>query len=180
MTSELQVKGSTIRSKLDFARDRLGPEAEAGLQRALQSMDDSLLLDSSWYPFATYDALLRKIADSHFGGDLEKLRNVGAYSAEKALERTYEAYTRKGDFAYFLQRISALHDRFYSAGRLVVTAHGEGFCELELVDSPVVSEADVQVAVGFYLGAAQRMGLTRARCGFTIEDGRVCYRLEWS
>lgn len=180
MSSEFKVKGSTLLSKLEFAGERLGEEAKRTLEDYLASSGAAKVLDAEWYPFSLYDGLLRKMAAENYGGNVSRLRDVGSYSAEKALGTTYAAFARQRDFPLFLKRISSLHGRFYSAGRLVVTATGDSFCELEILDSPVISYADVYIAAGFYIGAARLMGLEGATCRFQVGDERVHFRLDWS
>lgn len=180
MSEPYRVKGSTIRSKLDFAAERLGTEARRALEAHLEAAGVTQILDADWYPFRLYDGVLRSLAADQFGGNLSQLREVGVYSAEKALSATYAAYAEQRDFPRFLERISALHRRFYSTGRLEVTAKGDDFCELDLVELPEVSYADVYIAAGFYIGAAKLMGLERARCRFQVGDDGVHFRLDWS
>ena len=180
MSEPYRVQGSTILSKLDFSAETQGEEAKRQLEAYLESAGVSQVLDADWYPFALYDGVLRRLAADHFSGNLSRLREVGVYSAGKALGNTYAAYAARRDFPLFLQRISSLHGRFYSAGRLAVTATGDDFCELELTGAPEISYADVYIAAGFYIGAARLMGLEQARCRFQVGDTRVHYRLDWS
>jgi hypothetical protein len=112
-------------------------------------------------------------------GQLESLREVGAYSAQKALASVYEVYAREKNFHRFLERISMLHGRLYSNSRLTVTAQGEDFCEVALIGIPDSFEAAAQVAAGFYTGAARLMGLDKVRCEFVLEADQVLYRLDW-
>ncbi len=180
MSEPYRVKGNTLLSKLDYAAERQGAAAKRQLEAYLESAGAPQVLDADWYPFALYDGVLRRLAADHFDGNLSRLREVGVYSAEKALGTTYVAYAAQRDFPFFLQRISSLHRRFYSAGRLAVTATGDGFCELELTEAPEISYPDVYLAAGFYIGAARWMGLEQARCRFQVGDTRVDYRLDWS
>ncbi len=180
MASEFKVKGSTLLSKLEFAGERLGAEPRRKLEEYLQASGIPKILDAEWYPFSLYDGLLRKLAADNYGGNVSRLREVGAYSAGRALSTTYSAFAAQRDFLLFLRRLSTLHGRFYSVGRLAVTATGDDFCELDLLDSPVISYADVYIAAGFYVGAARLMGLKKATCRFQVGDDRVHYRLDWS
>ena len=95
-----QVKGSTINSKFAFVRSEFGATAEESIGEELESSTGEArpFLDSSWYPFATYVALLRLIARHHFGGDLSKLTAIGAGSARLTFAHTYRAFLTGDDF----------------------------------------------------------------------------------
>ena len=178
---EYWVKGSSIKSKLEFVRDRFGGPAEAALKNRFASQGLFLILESEWYPFHLYNDLCIALAENHFGGNLERLLEVGAYSAERTLRSTYEAYLEGGDFIRFLSRISALHGRFYNQGEMNVEVGPEGkSCEIHLRGAPEYSEADTQVAVGFYVGAAQTCGLAGVRHRIERSDDGVDFFLAWS
>ena len=177
---DFRVKGSTIRSKLDFAAERLGPRAVHSLTLFLSELVPAQILEADWYPFASYDHLLHRMAAEYFEGDLERLQEIGDFSAHRALSTTYSAYAVRRDFFHFLERISALHERFYSLGRLRLVERSDDGCVLQLEEVPVVSLADVQVARGFYRGAAQLLGRSQVVCEFEkVEGPGVCYRLAW-
>lgn len=177
---KFHIKGSSLSSKFDFVAERFGEEAAAELKEWFRDQaGDRIVLDANWYPFSIYDGLLRTLADRWLGGDLERLREVGAFSAEKALTSAYESYAREKNFHRFLERMSMLHGRFYSSSSLVVKAQGDNFCEVGLVDVPTGFEAAAQVAAGFYAGAARFMGHQDVRCALSIKGGRALFRLDW-
>ena len=177
---DFRVKGSTIRSKLDFAAERLGPEAVHALSLFLGELVPARILEAEWYPFSSYDRLLHRMAEDYFGGELERLQEIGGFSAQRALSTTYSAYAVRRDFFHFLERISALHERFYSQGELRLVERRDDGCALELGAVPVVSLADVQVARGFYRGAAELLGRSRVACDYEVVEGpRVRYQLVW-
>lgn len=175
-----RAKGSTLRSKLAFVARRFGEGEADALRRWLDQRIEGAVLDAAWYPFAVYDALLQEVAERFYGGELERLQEVGRFSAEEALSNTYSIYAVKRDFGLFLKRLSSLHSRFYSGGELVVTEQEVDACGLELRDLPVVSEADAHLALGFYLRAGELMGLERIRGRFERVDSHTLrYRLSW-
>lgn len=175
----LRVKGSSLASKLRFARQAFGAAAEDELKAFLVRSGVHQVLEGSWYPFALYDALLRCIADRHYGGDLSGLMEVGIYSAKSSLKTTYEVYTLR-DFSYFLERLGILHGRFYSAGELETSVDLRARrCRVRLHGVPDYTEPDLYVASGFYVGAAQVMGLSGARCEFRKTDAEVLFELTW-
>lgn len=169
----LQIKGSTLLSKLEFLRERFGEDAAKNAAAHLAAQGVRQPLSGSWYPFELYDGLLRHIAESHYGGDLRRLMEVGVFSADKALHSTYEAYVQK-ELESFLRLLGALHGRFYSAGELTVVDidPAAGHCHLRLHGAPYYTEPDMYVAQGFYIGAARVMGSTGVECDFTIDDGQ--------
>lgn len=176
---EIRVKGSSINSKLRFAREVFGTEAEKELAAFLARSGVHQVLDGSWYPFELFDALLRLVADNHYRGDLSRLMEIGTYSAERSLKTTYEVYTLR-DFAYFLERLGMLHGRFYSVGKLETRLDAESrSCRIRLHGAPYYSEPDLYVASGFYVGAAKVMGLSGVECSFRKTDSEVHFELTW-
>ena len=175
------VKGSSIKSKLEYVRDRFGAEAEGVLKHRFARQGLFLILESEWYPYALFDELCVAIAENHFGGNLERLLEVGAYSAERTLRSTYVAYLEGGDFLRFLGRISALHGRLYNQGSMEVVVNVDGkSCCLRLRGAPEYREADIQVAAGFYVGSAHCCGLRDVRHRIERLDGGVDISLNWS
>ena len=92
MTDEYRVKGSSIRSKFEFVHDRFGEAAERRLKERFRDHGILPVLDSVMYPFAEYDAVNRAIAEEFLDGDLTRLAEVGAYSAQKVLTGVYRAF----------------------------------------------------------------------------------------
>lgn len=178
-SDELKVKGSSINSKLAFARERFGEDAEKALDAYLSERGISQVLEGSWYLFDVFDGLLCHLAKLHYGGDLSRLQEVGEYSAEKSLTGTYSIYTL-WDFARFLERIASLHRRFYSIGEIEPRIAEDGqSCRIHMHGAPSYSEADLYVAQGFYIGAARVMGHESVYCQFEITHGEVVFELDW-
>ncbi len=180
MAEEYEIKGSSIRSKLAFVRDRFGEDAERQLAADLAAAGVKQVLEGSWYPFALYDLVLRRIAERHYGGDLAGLQDVGEFSARHSLAGTYRVYSDVGGFERLLQRLPSLHQRFYSRGRSVVDVQeGRGRCILELRDAPAYPETDLQVAAGFYKGSGEAMGCRNVSVHFTPREGAVRFEIRW-
>ncbi len=181
MSREFQVKGSSIRSKFEFVRERFGDAAERRLATRFGDRPElEPLLDSAMYPFTVYDELLRIIAEECYDGDLERLTEVGAYSARQVLTGVYRAFAAGKDFAGFLEHASVLHGRFYSAGQMSVDLAEDGRrCEIRLTGAPVYSEADLQVAAGFYAGAAELLGIEQLDWQLSWDQSGATYELRW-
>ena len=168
--------------KLEYVRDCFGPASERELRQLLEGHPGVLpVLDSAMYPFEVYDEVNRAIAERHFGGDLSKLQEVGVYSARKVLTTVYKAFAVGKDYPGFLRRAAVLHERFYSQGRMIVElGRGGSSATIHLAEAPVYSEADLQIAAGFYRGAAELMGMTDLGCTFELRDDGAHFQLDWS
>lgn len=179
MQEEFLIKGSSLRTKLNFASRRLGPEARASLERHLiEALGNRPILDADWYPFATYEGLLQHLLDRFLAGDVERLQEVGQFSADAALSSVYETYAR-GGFAAFVDRLPMFHQRLYTVSRLVVRVKEANACVLDTVNMPRISMADVHVSCGFFVGAARLLGHPKARGSALAKDTYVRYRIEW-
>jgi hypothetical protein len=113
MKGGYKVKGSSIRSKFEFVKERYGPEAEARPRDKFRDRPEfSPLLDTAWYPFELYEDLNRAIALEFISGDLARLREVGSYSANLALRTTCKAFALGKDFVQFLRGTTAYYQKF--------------------------------------------------------------------
>lgn len=181
MASDYRVKGSSIRSKFDFVRERFGEAAERRLKERFRDRDLLPVLDSAMYPFAVYDEVNRAIADEFYGGDLTRLAEVGRYSAQKVLTGVYRAFAAGKDFAGFLDRAAMLHERFYSEGTMKVAMDDGGkACHIVLSGAPTYSEADLQIAGGFYAGAAELLGVEALEWDLSRDERGARFDLRWS
>ncbi len=178
--SDYQVKGSSLRSKIEYVRETFG-EAEALALGQEFAADLGLApLESKWYPFEVFVRLLSVIADRYFGGDRSRLTEVGEFSARKSLSTTYAAFAQGGDFPSFLRRIATLHGRFYNLGVMVARPDAAGrSCTIVLSGAPFYPPEDLYVAQGFYLGAARFLGLGAVRGRMSQRAGTVTFELSW-
>lgn len=180
MHEELQVKGSSVLSKLAFTKASFGDKAEAALREMIEEAGVRHLLAGSWYPYTLFVEVLESIARRHYGGNLRRLTEVGDYSARHALTTTYDFFARLRDPARFLSHLATLHGRFYSAGSLGVE-HQDGAtaCVIQLSGMDTYADADLFVAQGFYAGAIDQLGFEVTTCHFDrIGDG-VRFDLAW-
>lgn len=177
-----QVKGSTINSKFAFVRAEFGARGEERLARQLEDRtgEKRPFLDSTWYPFETYVAVLRLIAENHYGGDVRKLAALGVGSARQTFAKTYRAFLTGDDFLRFLKRMPRLHTQFYSQGRIEVEIlPSETECFIRHRGKDRYDEADLYIAQGFYEGAAELHGLEVVYCEFVLTDEGADFRLRW-
>lgn len=181
MSTELKIKGSTLRSKLLFAHHRCGDSVRSGLETDLRSHGIDPILDHEWYAYGVFDGLLRRLAELCLDGELPRLREVGQFSAEMALETTFDPNPESGTaFLRFLHRIRILHRRFYSAGRVDFSFDElQRRCQIQVSGAPL-SEADRQVAAGFYLRTAELMGIPEPDCRIEADEQAVRFLIRWA
>lgn len=180
MSDAYQVKGSTILSKLDFVALRFGERARGRLEASLGGKQAFPMEEGEWYPFELYVEVLEGIADAAFGGNLSRLVEVGAFSADRAFERTYQDYVRPEGFLAFLEGMAELHGVFYNQGHIEVSIGPDGSsADVWHRDKPRFVEADLFVARGFYRRAAELHGLEHVYCDFAIKADGAHFTLLW-
>lgn len=158
MERRFQVKGSSIRTKVAFARARFGERAEQSLIEALGEAGVSRVLEGGWYDFEAYEAVLVRLAEVCYGGKIDRLREVGTFSAEQALSTTYQAFAQHRDLARFLAVIPEFHKRLHSHGDLEIIGPEAGELHFQLRRLPKLSRPDHYVSEGFFLGAVRLLG----------------------
>jgi hypothetical protein len=161
MSDVYSVKGSTIRMKFEFVRDRFGPEAEAAMRARFRNrMELEALLDTSWVPFTLYEEINQYIARAHYGGDLTRLREVGAYSADRGLQSIYKIWVSGKAFLDFLRQMTEYNRTLYNAGDLDVSVgEDQTSATLSFRNAPQYSQAELHTSTGFFVGSAKVMGL---------------------
>lgn len=177
--TNLNIKGGSIRTKLEYVRTHFGEDSEKRLAALLRKERAWPILEANWYSFELFDRVLRFIADSFLDGDLSRLSEIGRHSAHQALTGVYGNLTR-ANFEDFLQRrLPILHNRYYSSGKLEVPKVTERGAQLCLT-TPQIQESDLHVAMGFYCGAAEFMGRKDVTCKYEIKGKRVVFLLLWT
>ena len=161
MNDVYSVKGSTIRMKFEFVRERFGPEAEAAMRARFHKRKElEALLDTSWVPFALYEEINQYIARAHYGGDLTRLREVGGYSADRILQSIYKIWVSGKAFLDFLRQMTEYNKTLYNAGDLVVSVgEDQRSATLSFRNAPQYTQAELHTSTGFFAGSAKLMGL---------------------
>ena len=180
MTESYEVKGSSILSKLEYLRKVHGTEAAEKVEAPLKKKGLMPFLTSSWYPYSIYVGVNEVIANELFGGNLAGLQEVGAYSAEKSLLGTYKMLAQNNDYFGLLGELAILHGRFYNIGTLKVeVAEDRSSCRIMLSGAPAYAEADIQVAAGFYIKAAELTDRPDARIAIERQPDAVAFDVSW-
>ena len=156
------VKGSVLRSRLEFVRDHFGA---AGVQRLLDAMPDEDrvllsggLLPAQWYPFALGERLDRTVMQVLGGGDPEIFRRLGRRSADLNLAGVHAVFVHQSDPQALLRRAPAIYKLYYDTGYRVYEKIGERSCRLTTHASDSYSEADCLTVIGWHERAVELCG----------------------
>ncbi len=178
MSVDYKIKGSSLRTKFDFVRETFGESAAAELEG---HFDRSIfpILASSWYPFSINSEVNRILINTFLDGDVSRMREVGIFSAGKVLTTVYKFLTSGKTFIAFMRRAETLHETCYNEGGMTVTVADDGkSCEIHL-RAPHFSQADMHVAAGFYIGAAQLLGESGVTCDTARAAGGATFVMRW-
>lgn len=180
----MNVKGTAIRSRLDFLRETCGPEGLEKVLAALPAEDRRALegaLPTSWIPVELVDRLDLEIVRQ--GGGLHPAREYGAFSARRNLTRVYKVFLDQaaGDPQLLLQSLVPLHASFYDEGSMCLQDAERGSCGIELDFAGRAARFRCQVSLGFVEQALRMLDVrdlqiqetgcqTRgsARCAFSV------------
>ncbi len=178
--NDYKVKGSSINSKIYFIKERFSESNAENLINHFKDIISFPVLESSWYDYKLYVDILKKIVEMFYNSDVEKLKQVGVFSAKTVLSGVYKSFVHDKNFIKFLQKISRLHSRFYNQGEMSVNVlDNEQKCEITLKGAPTYSKEDNYIAAGFYIGSAIECGLSNVRCDIKPGNGFVQFILEW-
>ena len=178
--NDYKVKGSSINSKIYFIKEKFSQSNAENLKNQFNDIISFPVLESSWYDYQVYIDILKKIAEMFYDSDIQKLKQVGVFSAKTVLNGVYKSFIQGKDFTKFLKKVSRLHSRFYSKGEMLVEiSDNENKCEIILKGAPIYSEEDNYIAAGFYTGSAMACGLSEIICNIEPGNGFVRFILEW-
>jgi len=180
MTDPYSVKGSSILSKLEYLQDVHGEEARQSVEAPLRERGLIPFLASSWYPYAVYIEVNKAIAGEVFNGDLSRLTEVGEYSAQKSLLGTYRMLAQANDYFGLLSQLAILHRRFYNEGTLTIDVpEDKSSCQILLSGAPEYAEADVHIAAGFYIKAAELTDRPGAKVAVDRRPDSIAFTVSW-
>jgi hypothetical protein len=140
--SELMIKGATIKAPRDWMRTAYGPEAWDGALAELSPEDraivDGPLLEGSWYPLATWDALQAAMREqARIGGDTEhqfNMRNMRE-AGSRIVRGVYKFVLGLMSAPSVLEKGAVIYNRAYSEGRCELVENAEGRAVVRYCDA---------------------------------------------
>lgn len=183
----VNVKGTAVRSRLEFLRETLGPD---GLKALLAVFPEeqrwalAAALPASWVPVELVDRLDLEVVRR--GGGLQLAREYGAFSARRNLTNVYQAFLDQaaGDPQQLLENLASLHRSFYDEGGMRLRDQQRGSCRIELDFAGRAARFRCQVSLGFVEEAlrmidAEVLQLQEAGCQ-TRGEARCAFAVRWN
>lgn len=182
-----QIKGSILKSRLAFVRERFGAAAVERVKATLSPEDQAALksiLTVKWYPFEIGKRLDEAIVTVLGNGDPAFFRQLGAASADKNLTTLHKSLLAPGDPHAFLSRARTIYALYYETGHREYQRTGERSGVLTTYDADTFSAPDCQTVIGWYERALELCGATgikvvEVEC--RANGGTACrYEVSWA
>lgn len=137
MSPKVEIKGTTIQTRLEFVREHFGEEGRKEALRELKgAFGDSsadFILPMSWYPLAMDDHLCRFIQRKLGDPTEDVFRKLGAYSALKHSRFFGKILGERKDPLAFLSAIPHFHNTYDRGfGEMVLEKRGEHEANLKM------------------------------------------------
>ena len=184
----MRVKGSTLRSRLEFLRERFGEDSVESVLEGLGVDDRTTIgkvMPGSWVAFDVVDRFDRQIIDRFGAGHDELAREFGAFSARKNLTSLYKMFVEQaqGDPHALFDNLSNLHRNFYDTGGMRALRAGERTTNLEVDYEGAATRPNCLTAVGFYATALELIGVAGAKVEereCQAEGAKLCrFEIHW-
>jgi uncharacterized protein (TIGR02265 family) len=181
-----KVKGSVLKSRLEFVRKEIGDDGLADLLAGLPDEDQKVLgrlVAVAWVDFEIGKRLDDAIVQALGGGSTRFFERLGEVSAEANLTTLHNAFLAPGDPAAFLAKAPQIYRLYYDVGWREYEQVGEREGILTTYEAETFSKTDCLTVIGWYRKALELCGATAVRiveeeCRAT--GGRVCrYRVTW-
>lgn len=185
MTTQ-KIKGSVLKSRLEFVRREIGEEGLARLMESLPEGDRKALgrlVTVAWVDFEIGKRLDEAIVQVLGGGSTRFFERLGEASAEANLGTLHSAFLAPGNPQAFLAKAPQIYRLYYDVGWREYEQTGEREGVLTTHDAETYSKTDCLTVIGWYRKALELCGAKNVRI---FEDecrasgGSVCkYRVTW-
>ena len=184
--SDQKIKGSILKSRLEFVRNEYGEEGLSKIMDSLPEEDQKILgrlVAVAWVDFEVGKRLDDAIVKALGGGSTRFFERLGEASADVNLGTMHSAFLAPGDPQAFLAKAPQIYRLYYDVGRREYESVGEREGVLTTYDAETYSKPDCLTVVGWYRKALELCGAKNVRiveeeCRAT--GGNVCkYRVTW-
>ena len=182
-----KIKGSIIKSRLEFVRNECGDDGVRKIMDSLSEEDQKILgrlVAVAWVDFEIGKRLDEAIVKALGGGSTRFFERLGEASAELNLTTLHSAFLAPGNPQAFLAKAPQIYRLYYDVGWREYEPKGEREGVLITHDAETFSKTDCLTVVGWYRKALEMCGAKAVR---VVEEecratgGSVCrYRVTWS
>jgi hypothetical protein len=151
-----------------------------GLSPAAQSMLDTRVLVSDWYPIEPFLELLTVLYERLLGRVPERAQHLGITGGTLALQSTYRAYIREGDPAASVLAMRHIWRAFFDFGELKANLEADDSVRFVLTGYPDMPPVHAAIVTAWSVAAARLAGSEKAEVAIVEApwDGtdRLVYR----
>jgi uncharacterized protein (TIGR02265 family) len=157
------IKGSVLRSRLTYVRERGGEAGAAKVLALLPEADRAVLtgwiLNTSWYPLELNLRLDDAIAQVFAPDDRRRVfLEMGRASADVNLTGPHRHFVDPHDPHTLLSQSTVIYAAYYAVGRRDYERTGATSCVLRTFDAESVTETDCLTVIGWYVRAIEMCG----------------------
>ena len=163
-----QIKGSTLKLRTQFVRERWG---EAALEKVLATLSpqdaDSVMksLPVLWYPLSLNAHLDQTICHVLGNGNERIYEEMGAYSADAFARQIYSTYFEETKPQQFLDLTVELYKNYYkNAGQRRNVVSAPGRCDMYIEGCREAYRPNCASNVGFIRRSLVLLGARGVRC----------------
>jgi uncharacterized protein (TIGR02265 family) len=184
--AEQKIKGSILKSRLEFVHKEFGEEGLSKVIGSLPEADQKILgrlVAVAWVDFEVGRRLDDAIVKVLGGGSTRFFERLGEASAEVNLGTLHSAFLTPGNPQAFLAKAPQIYRLYYDVGRREYQPTGEREGVLITHGAETFSKTDCLTVIGWYRKALEVCGAKNVRI---LEEecraagGGVCrYRVSW-
>ena len=140
-------------------------------------------LPQSWVPLADINPLWTESLTGLFGGDLQKLFELGRLQLRADMSGIYRVFLRVASPAFVADRAAAIYGVYgQHCGTLAVVARTANTLDIAITQRPLPSAAVYEYLRGSIAGALELTGVTNLRVEVVAapQDNERLYRATWS
>lgn len=184
-----RVKGTAVKSTINFLQGRLGADGYARLLESLPPEEARALtgsiLQGDWYAFSLLVDLMaraEKVLPPTPGRPLAW--ELGRHSAEYGLSTIYKVFFKVADLGFILKRAGTLFPTYYDSGTLTIVENEEHSAAARIVGFDQWCNFFCDRMQGWIertveLSGSKRVRVTHPTCA--VRGGAHCeIRAEWS
>lgn len=160
-----KVKGTKIKSKLNYLKERYDQATVERVMRSLSTGDRvqiESIVDLGWYEMDLFKSLIQAILAVAAGGDEQVLADMGRYGAEDLSLHAYKVYFRSGDPEVVLSKMVPIHSMLNDPGVMEIQKLADKQLNV-VVSEPRSALPHCQIARAFYQRSVELCGVSNVQ-----------------